>query len=233
MLIIIATILTLTTPTGRLSPNACLIYLGMFRILLGVGVGGDYPMSASVTSDRSNLYKRGTMLAYIFSNQGWGSFVGSLATIIVLLCYKSAMEGRGETSKVDGGVFLVFVFSQFDLILRLVWRVIVGLSLIPAFGTLYQRLTLPESTRYISAQKVKDSDHANEAGDDIDQLNKEKEPKDAKIQNSAQNQANVTERRIDIGKLSDDAGEVDNATAPPELLVKKKAHFGGTFCALI
>nr|AKO22759.1 phosphate transporter [Leucocortinarius bulbiger] len=209
MLIIIATILTLTTPTGRLSPNACLIYLGMFRILLGVGVGGDYPMSASVTSDRSNLYKRGTMLAYIFSNQGWGSFVGSLATIIVLLCYKSAMEGRGETSKVDG-----------------VRRVIVGLSLVPAFGTLYQRLTLPESTRYISAQKVKDSDHANEAGDDIDQLNKEKEPEDAKIQNSAQNQANVTEREIDIGKLSDDAGEVDNATAPPEPLVKKKAHFG-------
>lgn len=192
MLIIIATILCLTTPTGTLSPNSCLIYLGMFRILLGVGVGGDYPMSASVTSDRSNLYKRGTMLAYIFANQGWGSFVGSLVTIIVLLCYKSAMEGRGETSKVDG-----------------VWRVIVGLSLIPAFGTLYQRLTLPESTRYISAQKIKDGDHANEAADDIDELKKEKEPENAKTQNSA-----------------DDAGEVDNAAAPPELLVKKKAHFG-------
>ena len=60
-------------------------------------------MSASITSDRSNIRKRGTMLSYIFSNQGWGSFVGSLATIIVLLCYKNAMEGRGETSKVDGG----------------------------------------------------------------------------------------------------------------------------------
>ena len=104
MLIIIATILTLTTPTGTLSPDACLIYLGVFRILLGIGVGGDYPMSASITSDRSNIRKRGTMLSYIFSNQGWGSFVGSLATIIVLLCYKNAMEGRGETSKVDGGV---------------------------------------------------------------------------------------------------------------------------------
>ena len=103
MLIIIATILTLTTPTGTLSPDACLIYLGVFRILLGIGVGGDYPMSASITSDRSNIRKRGTMLSYIFSNQGWGSFVGSLATIIVLLCYKNAMEGRGETSKVDGG----------------------------------------------------------------------------------------------------------------------------------
>lgn len=102
MLIILATILTMTTPTGSLSPSGSLIYLSMFRILLGVGVGGDYPMSATVTSDRSNLRKRGTMLAYIFSNQGWGSFFGSLATIVVLACYKSVMEA-GKTSKVDGG----------------------------------------------------------------------------------------------------------------------------------
>lgn len=35
-----------------------------------------------------------------------------------------------------------------------VWRIVVGLSLIPAFGTLYQRLTLPESTRFIASQKT-------------------------------------------------------------------------------
>lgn len=103
MLIIIATILTLTTPTGTLSPDSCLIYLGVFRILLGIGVGGDYPMSASITSDRANLRKRGTLLAYIFSNQGWGSFVGGLATMVVLACYKHTMDTEGKTSKVDGG----------------------------------------------------------------------------------------------------------------------------------
>ena len=60
-------------------------------------------MSASVATDRANLRRRGTLLAYIFANQGWGSFVGSLATIIVLLCYKHTMETDGHTSKVDGG----------------------------------------------------------------------------------------------------------------------------------
>lgn len=35
-----------------------------------------------------------------------------------------------------------------------VWRIVVGISLIPAFATLYQRLTLPESTRFIAAQKL-------------------------------------------------------------------------------
>ncbi|KAH9948318.1 MFS general substrate transporter [Amylocystis lapponica] len=92
MVIIFATIMSISDPTGDLSPNG----------------------------------RRGTMLAYIFANQGWGSLVGSLAVIIVLACYHNAMEVHGETSKVDG-----------------VWRILIGLSLIPAFGTLYQRLTSP------------------------------------------------------------------------------------------
>jgi len=45
----------------------------------------------------------------------------------------------GNTSKTDG-----------------IWRIIVGISLIPAFGTLYQRLTLAESTRFIASQKVEE-----------------------------------------------------------------------------
>lgn len=140
LLIIIATILCLTTPTGSISPNNSLIYLGIFRILLGIGVGGDYPMSATVSSDRSSIRRRGTMLAYIFANQGWGSFVGSIATMVVLACYKSVMQ-EGKTSRVDG-----------------VWRIVVGLSLIPAFGTLYQRLTLPEAKRFKAAQELDEED---------------------------------------------------------------------------
>ncbi|KAI8992884.1 MFS general substrate transporter [Trametes punicea] len=136
MLIIFATIGSICDPTGALSPTGSLIWLAVWRIVLGIGIGGDYPMSASVATDRANLRRRGTLLSYIFANQGWGSFVGSLATIIVLLCYKHTMETDGKTSKVDG-----------------VWRILVGLSLIPAFGTLYQRLTLPEATRYVESRK--------------------------------------------------------------------------------
>lgn len=82
----------------------------MFRILLGVGVGGDYPLSASVTSDRASIRKRGTLLSYIFANQGWGSLVGSLVVIIVLACYEHVMNDLGETSKVDGGGCRLFAF---------------------------------------------------------------------------------------------------------------------------
>ena len=60
-------------------------------------------MSASVATDRSKVRRRGVMLSYIFSNQGWGSFVGAIVVMIVLLCYRHVMETKGETSKVDGG----------------------------------------------------------------------------------------------------------------------------------
>ncbi|TFK46568.1 MFS general substrate transporter [Heliocybe sulcata] len=153
MIIIVATIFSISDPTGDLSPAGSLIWLGVWRIVLGIGIGGDYPMSASVSTDRARLRKRGTMLAYIFANQGWGSLVGSLATIIVLACYKNVMDTKGEVSKVDG-----------------VWRIIVGLSLIPAFGTLYQRLTLPEAKRFEAAREGADDESAfkqlEAAGDD-------------------------------------------------------------------
>ncbi|CCM05508.1 uncharacterized protein FIBRA_07731 [Fibroporia radiculosa] len=150
MLIIFATIMCISDPTGDLSPSGSLIWLSVFRIILGIGIGGDYPMSASVTTDRANLRRRGTLLAYIFANQGWGSLIGSLMVIVVLACYKHVMETEGETSKVDG-----------------VWRILVGLSLVPAFGTLYQRLTLPESQKYQAAKKGADLE-----ADSIEELKK-------------------------------------------------------------
>ncbi|KAF7314826.1 Inorganic phosphate transporter [Mycena kentingensis (nom. inval.)] len=167
MLIIFATIMCLTTPTGSLSADNSIIYLTIWRVVLGIGVGGDYPMSASVASDRASLHRRGAMLAYIFSNQGWGSFVGGLVTIIVLAAYKHVMDDEGKTSKVDG-----------------VWRFVVGLSLIPAFGTLYQRLTLPESTRYEESQRHHSPESlqsmpSNDSNSDAQESDKEKQHVDA------------------------------------------------------
>ncbi|KAF9557370.1 MFS general substrate transporter [Agrocybe pediades] len=235
MLIIFATILSLTMPTGSLSPDSCLIYLAVMRILLGIGVGGDYPMSASVTSDRANLRKRGTMLAYIFSNQGWGSLMGSLVTIIVLLCYKHAMQHKGpdgveiegDTAKVDG-----------------VWRICIGVSLIPAFGTLYQRLTMGESKRFEDAQKLRHAE-GQQQSDDEDEIEKlkrmQREEEDASAAatpTSTDEEANKHKDEVLVSarepkavgssaaSSNGDEEVVDEATADPEVLAKKKAHFG-------
>ncbi|KAF9472608.1 hypothetical protein BDN70DRAFT_925619 [Pholiota conissans] len=121
-----------TTPTARSHPTH------LPRCLLNPA-WGDHPMSASITSDHDNLPKRATMLTYIFSNQGWGIFAGSLVTIIMMLCRKSTVV-FGRMSKVNGRAFLF-----------------AGMSLIPAFATLYY--TLSESTKYINDQQHETADH--------------------------------------------------------------------------
>lgn len=54
-------------PTGKLK----MIWLFCWRLVLGIGIGGDYPISAAIVAERSNLKRRGQQLGWIFSNQGW------------------------------------------------------------------------------------------------------------------------------------------------------------------
>lgn len=107
--------------------------------ILQIGIGGDYPMSASVVSDRANLHRRGLMLSFIFSMQGWGNFVGGIVSIVVLSCFRTGIYVHGHV-------------GQFNA----VWRIIIGLILIPCFGTLYQRIMLPESARMKAALALRD-----------------------------------------------------------------------------
>lgn len=154
-------------------------------------------MSASVTSDRSNLRKRGTLLAYIFAMQGWGSFVGALVTIVVLSCYKHVMNDEGETSKVDG-----------------VWRIVVGLSLIPAFGTLYQRLTMQESKRFTEAKQMTDRTPERDLENEMYVMNTEG------ISGSSSN--NKEKNRVHVSSANVQPG----SEAPDTIATKKEAQFG-------
>jgi MFS transporter, PHS family, inorganic phosphate transporter len=41
---------------------------------LGVGVGGDYPLSAVISSEFASTKIRGRMMTAVFAAQGWGNF---------------------------------------------------------------------------------------------------------------------------------------------------------------
>lgn len=137
IIVIVAVIMIISAP-DYLGGDGVTKWIFAFRVLMGVGIGGDYPMSAAVVSDRSNLRNRGRMLAIIFSNQGWGNFIGALVAVVVIACYKGPVE-HGNTHKLSGA-----------------WRIMQGLSLIPAFAVLYFRLTLVESTRFTQARAIQD-----------------------------------------------------------------------------
>ena len=44
--------------------------LAMWRFVLGIGVGGDYPVSGVITSEFASVRNRGTMIALVFAMQG-------------------------------------------------------------------------------------------------------------------------------------------------------------------
>lgn len=214
MIIIYAAIMSITTPTGEISPYNSLVYLGMWRIFLGVGVGGDYPMSASITLERSNLRKRGTLLAHIFSNQGWGSFVGSLTTIIVLEIYKSSINGRGEVSKLDGGQSMTFSLPFFRNAYSLaVWRIVLGLSLVPSVATLSRRLTLGESKRFNSKYSQAQPNMDTDMGD----------LKKPPIHGGSEDDS------IPIYSETSSRFSGNEKAAPFDVVVKKQAYFNGAF----
>ncbi|KAH6645382.1 major facilitator superfamily domain-containing protein, partial [Truncatella angustata] len=107
-----------------------------FRLLLGIGIGGDYPMSAAIVAERSTLANRGRMLGWIFSNQGWGTLAASVVTCILLAIFKQPLTNGA--------------FSQIDAI----WRLQIGLALIPCFALLYFRLTMPESRKFTESVEL-------------------------------------------------------------------------------
>jgi len=44
-----------------------------WRFLLGIGIGGDYPLSAVITSEFAAARSRGRLMTAVFAFQGWGN----------------------------------------------------------------------------------------------------------------------------------------------------------------
>ncbi|MGE5285674.1 MAG: MFS transporter [Micromonosporaceae bacterium] len=92
-----------------------------FRFLLGVGIGGDYPVSAVLMSEYSNRKDRGKLVGMVFSTQALGLIVGPLIALALL----------GAGSGPDAA-----------------WRTMLALGAVPAAAVLYLRRKMPESPRF-------------------------------------------------------------------------------------
>ncbi|KAI9209540.1 major facilitator superfamily domain-containing protein [Polychytrium aggregatum] len=103
--------------------------LAIWRFFLGIGIGGDYPLSAIITSEFANTKWRGTMIAAVFAMQGIGILTGGLVTLATLAALQSNIQS--DPSYLD-----------------LVWRIILAFGVIPAMAAVYFRLTIPETPRY-------------------------------------------------------------------------------------
>ena len=130
-------IMCIALPNGITPARSKMIWIFCWRILLGIGIGGDYPMSASIMAERSHLRRRGQLLGWIFSNQGWGNLVGCIVTLIILACFAHGLGTEGNYGQLDA-----------------VWRLQIGLALIPSLVTLWPRLTMPEGRKFLETREL-------------------------------------------------------------------------------
>lgn len=102
-------------------------WLLIARIFVGLGIGGDYPTSATVASEAAGRKNRGLLVLLVFAMQAIGLIVGPL---------------------------LASAFLALHVPHDLVWRILLGLGAIPAASVFYLRRHIKESPRYLLTKKT-------------------------------------------------------------------------------
>ncbi|KAF6156162.1 hypothetical protein GIB67_024132 [Kingdonia uniflora] len=121
------------------SPNSVMATLCFFRFWLGFGIGGDYPLSATIMSEYANKKTRGAFIAAVFAMQGFGILGGGSVALLISSVFGSKF--KGPTYLMDP---LKSTVSQADY----VWRLILMFGAFPAAMTYYWRMKMPETARY-------------------------------------------------------------------------------------
>lgn len=119
------------------SPSMNIVGLIIFwRVLMGVGIGGDYPLSSIITSEFATTKWRGAMMASVFAMQGIGQLVCAFIMLFVTLGFKEALEQSTGIKDCDGWC---------EVAVDKMWRTLIGFGAVPACIALYYRLTIPET----------------------------------------------------------------------------------------
>lgn len=128
------------------------------RIVMGIGIGGDYPLSSIISSEFSTTKWRGAIMAAVFSNQGLGQVFAGLVALILVAAYKDDLNVASSALCVGR---CIRACDQ-------MWRILIGFGCVPGCIALYYRLTIAESPRY--ALDVEDHDEMEKVADAEAQL---------------------------------------------------------------
>ncbi|CAK9232774.1 unnamed protein product [Sphagnum jensenii] len=117
---------------GR-SATAVITTLCFFRFWLGFGIGGDYPLSATIMSEYANTRTRGAFIAAVFAMQGFGILFAGIVGLTVSAIFNHFYPAPAP-----------YASPAADFI----WRIILSMGAVPAALTFYYRLKMPETARY-------------------------------------------------------------------------------------
>ncbi|CAK7327253.1 unnamed protein product [Dovyalis caffra] len=160
------------------SPEGTIATLCFFRFWLGFGIGGDYPLSATIMSEYANKKTRGAFIAAVFAMQGFGILGGGIVALIVSASFDHRF--KRPTYHENPAASLA---PQADYI----WRIILMVGAIPAALTYYWRMKMPETARYTALV----AKNAKQAASDMSKvLNVELEADEEKVEKIAREPTN-------------------------------------------
>ncbi|CAA7390777.1 unnamed protein product [Spirodela intermedia] len=121
------------------STKGVMATLCFFRFWLGFGIGGDYPLSATIMSEYANKKTRGAFIAAVFAMQGFGILSGGMVAIAVSAIFKHSFPAPPYADNPSASTV-----PEADF----VWRIILMFGALPAALTYYWRMKMPETARY-------------------------------------------------------------------------------------
>ncbi|KKK12945.1 hypothetical protein P175DRAFT_0527613 [Aspergillus ochraceoroseus IBT 24754] len=130
-LLITSTLGVSMSSNGQHNSMNVFAWLIWWRIIVGIGVGADYPLSAVITSEFAPTRHRARMIASVFFMQPLGQIAGNLVSLIVVAA--SRKQGYEDlTRTVD-----------------VMWRWVVGIGVVPGVIATVFRFIIPESPRFL------------------------------------------------------------------------------------
>jgi PHS family inorganic phosphate transporter-like MFS transporter len=138
---------------GSGSSMSFLAWILMYRSIMGIGIGGEYPLSAIITSGKqchshryteilthvewASVRSRPRMLASVFAMQAFGQLAAYLVALVALIALDRQYHIKNDMDR-----------SVVAPVADKLWRWVTGLGAIPAILSLAFRLTIPESGRW-------------------------------------------------------------------------------------
>ena len=99
-------------------------WLIAFRIVLGIGIGGDYPVSATIMAEYAGKRTRGALVTLVFTMQAVGLIIGPLLAAGLIVS---------------------------GLPRDIIWRLLLAFGAVPAMAVFQMRRHLAETPRYLLA----------------------------------------------------------------------------------
>ncbi|KAI3341900.1 major facilitator superfamily domain-containing protein [Ustulina deusta] len=135
-------ILVSTLSCCLISASQAVSFTGLmtfWRVMMGIGIGGDYPLSSVITSEFAPTRWRGAMMAAVFSMQGIGQLFAAIVALITTAAFANMFKNATNVGDCD---------YDCQTAADRCWRIIIGVGAVPAVFALYYRITIPETPRY-------------------------------------------------------------------------------------